>query len=62
MLLHSTYDLLCSQTLKLCQAVHRLHFQLLVLLGSYIKLLHSLQPHLESSGVSHTGLQPHVEW
>ena len=40
------------QTLQLCQAVHRLHFQLLVLLGSYIKLLHSLQPYLETSGVS----------
>jgi hypothetical protein len=36
--------------LELCQAVHRLHFQLLVLLGSYIKMLDSLQPHLESSG------------
>jgi hypothetical protein len=39
-------------TLKLCQAVHRLHFQLLVLLGSYVKLLHSLQPYVVTSGVS----------
>ena len=40
------------QTLQLCQSVHRLHFQLLVLLGSYIKLLHSLQPYLATCGVS----------
>ena len=44
------------QTLKLCQAVHRLHFQLLVLLGSYVKLLHSLQPHLVTSGVSYSSV------
>jgi hypothetical protein len=37
-------------TLQLCQAVHRLHFQLLVLLGSYIKLLDSLQPYLATCG------------
>jgi hypothetical protein len=36
--------------LQLCQAVHRLHFQLLVLLGSYIKLLDSLQPYLATCG------------
>ena len=45
-----------SQALKLCQAVHRLHFQLLVLLGSYVKLLHSLESHLTTSGVSHIHL------
>lgn len=48
------------QTLKLCQAVHRLHFQLLVLLGSYVKLLHTLQPHLEHSGVG--GVFVCVSW
>ena len=41
-----------TQALRLCRAVHRFHFQLLVLLGSYVKLLGILQPVLEHSGVS----------
>ena len=41
-----------SQALRLCRAVHRFHFQLLVLLGSYVKLLGILQPILEHRGVS----------
>ena len=48
----SAQQLSIFQTLQLCQAVHRLHFQLLVVLGSYIKLLHSLQPHLADDRVS----------
>ncbi len=40
------------QALALCRAVHEFHFQLLVLLGSYIKLLDTLQPALENPAVS----------
>ena len=38
--------------LQLCRAVHQLHFQLLVLLGCYIKLLGTLKAEIERCGVN----------
>lgn len=38
--------------LGLCRAVHKFHFQLLVLLGSYVKLISILEKPMETSPVS----------
>lgn len=39
------------EALELCRAVHKFHFQLLVLLGSYIKLVTILERPMETSPV-----------
>ncbi len=41
-----------KEALGLCKAVHKFHFQLLVLLGSYVKLLSMLDKPMETSPVS----------
>ena len=41
-----------QEALELCRAVQKFHFQLLVLLGSYIKLVSILDPPMETSPVS----------
>ena len=38
--------------LNLCQAVHRFHFQLLLLLSSFLKLMDILTPQMEKNEVS----------
>ena len=38
--------------LDLCQAVHRFHFQLLLLLSSFLKLMDILTPQMEKNEVS----------
>ena len=43
-----------QEALGLCKAVHKFHFQLLVLLGSYVKLLAMLDKPMETSPVSET--------
>ena len=42
--------------LALCNAVHKFHFQLLVLLGSYVKLLALLEKPMQTSPVCRTKL------
>lgn len=41
-----------KEALGLCRAVHKFHFQLLVLLGSYVKLISVLDKPMETSPVS----------
>ena len=39
--------------LNLCQAVHKFHFQLLLLLSSFLKLIDILTPQMEKNEVSY---------
>ena len=40
--------------LNLCQAVHKFHFQLLLLLSSFLKLMDILTPQVEKNEVSYS--------
>ena len=52
-----TNGFLFPQATKLCESVRKYHFQLLVLLGSYVKLVDMLKGIIRRAGVSAVGLK-----
>ena len=48
--------------LNLCQTVHKFHFQLLLLLSSFLKLMDNLTPQMEGNEVNNQFIHVKITW